>query len=42
MYKKAFLSAQLGYGSTIAVIIALLSFAGVLLVNRATAASRDA
>lgn len=42
MYKKAFLSAQLGYGSTIAVIIALLSFAGVLMVNRATAASRDA
>jgi raffinose/stachyose/melibiose transport system permease protein len=36
MYKKAFLSAKLGYGSTIAVIIAVISLLGVLAINRVT------
>lgn len=36
MYKKAFTSRMLGYGSAIAVIIVIISLVGVLLINRFT------
>lgn len=41
MYKKAFLSAKLGYGSTIAVIIAAISLLGVLAINRVTNKTKE-
>lgn len=34
MYKKAFTSQQLGYGSSISVVIVILSMIGVLLINK--------
>ncbi len=36
MYKKAFSSRMLGYGSAIAVVIIIISLVGVLLINRYT------
>lgn len=41
MYKKAFTSRMLGYGSAIALVIVLLSLAGVLLINRFTGTDED-
>lgn len=41
MYKKAFTSQQLGYGSAISVIIIILSLACVLLINRYSNNSKE-
>jgi len=41
MYKKAFQSIKLGYGSAVAVIIAVISFAGVILIQRSTRSEED-
>ncbi len=41
MYKKAFTSRMLGYGSAIAVVIVLISLVGVLLINRFTGQEED-
>lgn len=42
MYKKAFGSRELGYGSAIAVVIVIISLVGVLLINRFTSKNEDA
>lgn len=41
MYKKAFTSRMLGYGSAIAVVIVIISLVGVLLINRFTGKEED-
>lgn len=41
MYKKAFQSIKLGYGSAVAVVIAIISFAGVILIQRSTRSEED-
>jgi raffinose/stachyose/melibiose transport system permease protein len=41
MYKKAFQSIKLGYGSAVAVIIAVISFVGVILIQRSTRTEED-
>jgi raffinose/stachyose/melibiose transport system permease protein len=41
MYKKAFQGMKMGYGSTISVIIVVISFFGVLFINRVTQAAKE-
>ena len=41
MYKKAFQSIKLGYGSAVAVVIAVISFVGVILIQRSTGSGEE-